>query len=82
MDLASGAEKLIVTMEHTTNDGQPKIVPQCTLPLTATGAVDVIITELAIFRFVAGQLTLTQLMPGATMGETREKTSARFAVKI
>ncbi|MFN8444276.1 MAG: 3-oxoacid CoA-transferase [Caldilineaceae bacterium] len=78
MDLASGAEKLIVTMEHTTNEGNPKIIPQCTLPLTATGAVDVIITELAVFRFLNNQLTLTTLMPGATLEEVRTKTAASF----
>lgn len=78
MDLACGAEKLIITMEHTTSDGQPKIVPDCTLPLTATNAVDVIITELAIFRFVDGQLTLSALMPGVALDEVRAKTAARF----
>lgn len=82
MDLASGAEKLIVTMEHSTTDAKPKIVPHCTLPLTATSAVDVIITELAIFRFVAGQLTLTQLLPGATLEEVKAKTSAHFVVQL
>lgn len=82
MDLASGAEKLIITMEHTTNDGKPKIVPSCTLPLTAIGAVDVIITDLAIFRFLDGKLTLTALMPGATLEEVREKTAANFAIKL
>lgn len=78
MDLACGAEKLIITMEHTASNGQPKVVPACTLPLTATNAVDVIITELAIFRFVDGQLTLSALMPGVTLDEVRAKTTARF----
>lgn len=78
MDLASGAERLIITMEHTTRDGGAKIVPACTLPLTATSAVDVIITELAVFRFVDGQLTLTELLPGATLDEVRAKTAAHF----
>jgi 3-oxoacid CoA-transferase len=79
MDLASGAKKLIITMTHTEPDGNPKIVPECTLPLTASGAVDLIITELAVFAFREGQLTLLELMPNATLDEVRAKTSAAFA---
>jgi len=82
MDLASGAERLIITMEQTTREGEAKIVPQCTLPLTATRAVDMIITELALFRFINGQLTLTELLPGATLDEVRAKTSARFVERL
>ncbi len=78
MDLASGAKRLIVTMEHTTPAGESKVVPSCTLPLTATNAVDVLITDLAVFRFVNGQLTLVELMPGTTLEEVRAKTTAHF----
>lgn len=78
MDLASGAKKLVIMMTHTSRKGAPKIVPSCTLPLTATGAVKAIITDLAVFNFVEGQLTLTELMPGATLEEVRAKTSAEF----
>lgn len=78
MDLASGAKRLIITMTHTSRDGAPKIVPQATLPLTARQAVNVIITDLAVFNFIDGQLTLTQLMPGATLDQVRASTSARF----
>jgi 3-oxoacid CoA-transferase len=78
MDLASGAKKLIITMTHTSRDGQPKIVPQATLPLTAKNAVDVVITELAVFKFINGQLTLTDLMPGANLEQVRAATSAAF----
>lgn len=82
MDLASGARRLIITMTHTSRDGQPKIVPACTLPLTARQAVDMVITDLAVFEFVNGQLTLTELMPGATLDEVRAKTSARFVERL
>ena len=80
MDLASGAKKLIITMTHASRDGEAKIVPQCTLPLTALKAVDMIITDLAVFSFVEGKLTLLELMPGVTLDEVREKTTAVFAV--
>ncbi len=78
MDLASGAKKLIITMTHTSRKGQPKIVPEVTLPLTAKGVVDIVITDLAVFEFMEGQLTLTELMPGATLDQVRSATSATF----
>ncbi len=78
MDLASGARKLIVTMTHASRDGEAKIVPHCTLPLTARAAVDVIITDLAVFKFIEGQLTLVELMPSATLEQVHSLTSARF----
>ncbi|MBP7961595.1 MAG: 3-oxoacid CoA-transferase subunit B [Caldilineaceae bacterium] len=82
MDLASGAKKLIITMIHTDRDGSPKILPECTLPLTSRGAVDVVITDLAVFRFVDGRLTLTALMPGVTVDEVKAKTAAAFEVSL
>jgi len=82
MDLASGAKKLIITLIHTDPDGTSKIVPECRLPLTAHEVVDMIITDLAVFTFENGQLTLKELMPGATLEEVRAKTIARFAEKL
>ncbi len=82
MDLASGAKRLIVTMTHTAPNGASKIVPDCTLPLTAVGAVDMIITELAVFAFPDGQLTLIELMPDATLEEVRSKTNASFSERL
>lgn len=78
MDLASGAKRLIITMTHTNSDGSPKIVPRCTLPLTAMNAVDMIITDLAVFTYRQEKLTLIELMPGATLEEVRIKTGAEF----
>jgi len=78
MDLASGAKRLIITMTHTSRSGESKIVPHVTLPLTATGAVDMVITDLAVFKFVNGQLALTELMPGASLDEVRAKTDAAY----
>ena len=82
MDLASGAKKLIITLIHTDPDGTSKIVPECKLPLTAHEVVDMIITDLAVFTFDKGQLTLKELMPGVTLEEVREKTAARFVEKL
>ncbi|MFK8163004.1 MAG: CoA-transferase, partial [Lewinella sp.] len=78
MDLASGAKRLIITLQHTDRKGNSKIVPVCTLPFTAMGAVDMVITNLAVFRYIDGQLTLVELMPGASLEEVREKTDADF----
>ncbi len=77
MDLASGAKRLIITMMHTNPDGSSKIVPECTLPLTAKNVVDTIITDLAVFTFDP-HLRLVELMPGATIEEVRAKTAAKF----
>ncbi|MCB0632438.1 MAG: 3-oxoacid CoA-transferase [Saprospiraceae bacterium] len=78
MDLASGARRLIITLTHTDSKGRSKIVPQCTLPLTATQAVDMVITDLAVFKYLGGQLTLIELMPGADLETVRAVTAARF----
>ena len=82
MDLASGAQRLIVTMTHTSRDGGAKILPTCTLPLTAPRAVDVVITDLGVFHFIDGQLTLTGLMPNVALEEVQAKTEAEFAVAL
>jgi len=82
MDLASGAKRLIVTMTHTNADGSPKLVGACDLPLTARNAVDMVITELAVFSFDPGELTLIELMPGASLEQVRASTSARFTERL
>ena len=82
MDLASGAGRLIVLMTHTDPDGTPKIVERCTLPLTAHGAVDMIITDRAVFEFLEGQLTLTELMPGSPLEGVRATTGAAFKERL
>lgn len=82
MDLASGAKKLIITMMHNEKNGDPKIVPLCDLPLTALKAVDMIITDKAVFEFIDGTLTLTGLMPGTTIETVRENTTAKFVERL
>ncbi len=80
MDLASGARRLIITMTHCNRDGSPKIVERCSLPLTAVAAVDLLVTELAVFDFDVNGMRLVELMPGATMDEVRAQTAADFQV--
>jgi 3-oxoacid CoA-transferase len=82
MDLASGAKKLIITMTHMNNDGSPKIVPACSLPLTAMNAVDMIITDLAVFKFVEDKLRLVEMMPGVTLEDVKRNTTARFDIQV
>ena len=79
MDLASGARRLIITMTHCNRDGSAKVVARCSLPLTAVAAVDLLITELAVFAIDAGEMRLVELMPGATLDEARAKTGAKFS---
>lgn len=82
MDLASGADKLIVTMTHSSRDGKSKVVPRCDLPLTARGVVDVLITDLAVFRFSETGMTLIKLMPGASLEQVAQNTTANYSVDL
>ena len=82
MDLASGAKKLIITMNHSEKDGGAKIVKTCDLPITAFNAVDMIITELAVFQFINKKLVLTELMPGADLETVKKLTAAQFEVAL
>jgi 3-oxoacid CoA-transferase B subunit len=80
MDLLSGAKKIIITTNHTSKNGDSKIVKNCTYPITSIRKVDLIITELAVFEFQNDQLVLKELMPGVTLKEVQEKTDADFKV--
>ncbi|MEN8825995.1 MAG: 3-oxoacid CoA-transferase subunit B, partial [Wenyingzhuangia sp.] len=82
MDLASGAKKLIITLRHTDRSGASKVVEKCNLPITDYNCVDLLITELAVFKFIEGQLTLIELLPGSTLEEVRSKTEAKFIEKL
>ncbi|MBT8080074.1 MAG: 3-oxoacid CoA-transferase [Gammaproteobacteria bacterium] len=82
MDLASGAKKLIVTMTHCARDGSSKVVRECNLPLTASGVVDVLITDLGVFRFQGGEMLLEALMPGASLEDVAANTDAEYTTNL
>ena len=84
MDLVAGVKKVVVVMEHASKDGEPKILKQCTLPLTGTGVVDLIITDMGVFQVDehGGGLTLIEIAPGISVDDIKAKTEADFAVDL
>ena len=80
MDLVAGVKKIIVVMEHTSKNGDPKFIPHCTLPLTGKNVVDMIITDLAVFQRPDHEspFGLVELATGVTRDEVRAKTTARY----
>ena len=80
MDLAVGARRLIVAMEHRTRDGAPRIVRECAYPLTAPACVDLIVTDLAVIEVTAGGLVLREVAPGVTPGEVQAVTEPELAI--
>lgn len=80
MDLVAGARQVIIAMEHTTKEGEPKILKHCTLPLTAVAAVDWIVTELAVMEITPDGIVLRELMPGVSAAAVQDKTAARLII--
>jgi len=80
MDLVAGVKRVIVVMEHTSKDGEPKFKARCGLPLTGSNAVDMIITDLAVFARATRKepFTLIERAPGVGLDEIRSKTSAHY----
>ena len=80
MDLVASARRVIVTMEHTTRDGRPKILKRCTLPLTGLGVVNIIATEMAWIRVTPEGLLLEEVAPGLTPAEVQAATEATLHI--
>ena len=80
MDLVAGVRRVVVVMEHVSKRSEPKILPECTLPLTGAGVVDLIITDLCVFSCDRknGGLALLELAPGVTLEEVTRHTAAAF----
>ncbi len=80
MDLASGAQRVIVAMEHTTRDGGSRLLERCTYPLTAQACVDLVVTNLAVIAVEAGGFVLREVAPGVTAAQVQAATDAPLAL--
>ena len=80
MDLVAGVKRIVVVMEHTSKDGEPKFKPRCELPLTGVNVVDLLITDLAVFSRPTrkDRFKLIEVAPGVTADEIRHKTTAAY----
>lgn len=79
MDLVVGAKRVIIAMDHVSKDGQPKIVKDCKLPLTAVHVVNTIVTEMAVIEVIPGQgLMLMEIAPGLTVEEVQQATGPSY----
>jgi len=81
MDLAAGAKRIVVVMEHATRSGEPRIVRECSHPLTGPACVDRIITDLCVLDVTPSGLKLVELAPGVTLEDVKRQTEAGLTVE-
>ncbi|MEM6856871.1 MAG: CoA transferase subunit B [Pseudomonadota bacterium] len=84
MDLVAGVKKIIVVMDHSSKAGDPKFIPECTLPLTGAGVVDMIISNLAVFQRPdkGSPFALIELAPGVTVEDIAQNTTAAYEIAL
>ena len=80
MDLAAGADKVIVAMEHNDRNGNPKVVQECDFPLTGRGCVSLVVTDVAVMEPTPDGMVLREAAPGWTPEEVQEVTGARLII--
>jgi len=80
MDLVAGAKRVIVAMEHTTREGQPRILKRCDMPLTGTRVVDRVVTELAVIDVAPEGLLLREIAPGLSPSDVQKATEAALRI--
>jgi len=83
MDLVAGVKRVVVVMDHTSKSGAPKLLHECSLPLTGQHVVDMVITNYGVFDVKRGEgMAFTELAPGVSIEEVQEKTEAKFEIAI
>ena len=83
MDLVAGVKRVVVVMDHASKKGDPKLLHQCSLPLTGKQVIDMVITNLGVFEVDAEKgMRLVELAPGVTVDEVKAQTEARFEVAL
>ncbi len=80
MDLAAGARRVIVAMEHTTREGEPRILERCTYPLTAERCVDLVVTNLGVLELTPQGIALREVAPGVSVAEVQAATGTKLLI--
>lgn len=81
MDLVAGTDNIIVAMQHTNRAGEPKLLPQCTLPITGLGCIRKVVTDLAVLDIHDGAFHLLERAPGVSVEEIKQKTAGKLVVE-